>query len=109
MGYDKGLAQRVREEMEGLTGYEEKQMFGGIGFLLNGNMACGVHSGDLIVRVGQEQYESALAKPHTKKFDLTGRPMTGWIVVNAKGYTRDQDLKYWVQRGVEHALSLPGK
>ena len=109
MTYDEGLAQRVREKMSELPGYVEKKMFGGIGFMLHGNMACGVNGEDLIVRVGPEQYESALAEPHTRPFDMTGRPMKGWVVVTAEGCEADGDLKVWVEQGVEYALSLPAK
>lgn len=109
MAYDEGLAQRVREEMGELPGYVEKKMFGGIGFMLHGNMACGVIRADLIVRVGPEQYETALAEPHTRLFDMTGRPMRGWVIVTAQGYEADADLGEWVQRGVDYALSLPVK
>ena len=109
MAYHEGLVQRVREEMSELPGYVEKKMFGGVGFMLHGNMACGVNGEDLIVRVGPESYESVLAKPHTRPFDMTGRPMKGWVVVIAEGYKADRDLKAWVQRGVEYALSLPAK
>ena len=109
MAYDKILVQRVREEMSDLPGYVEKKMFGGVGFMLHGNMACGVNGADLIVRVGAELYESALAEPHTKPFDMTGRPMKGWVFVIAEGCEADGILKAWVQRGVEYALSLPAK
>jgi TfoX/Sxy family transcriptional regulator of competence genes len=109
MAYDEGLAQRVREEMSELSGYVEKKMFGGVGFILHGNMACGVIGADLIVRVGPERYERALAEPNTSPFDMTGRLMKGWVVVNEEGYEEDDDLKAWVQQGVEYALSLPVK
>lgn len=109
MAYDDGLAQRVREVMGELPGYVEKRMFGGIGFMLHGNMACGVIGEDLIVRVGAEGYQRALEAPHTKLFDMTGRPMTGWVVVTAEGYEADEDLEMWVRQGVEYALTLPVK
>jgi len=109
MAYDEGLAQRVRELLSEQLGYVEKKMFGGIGYMLHGNMACGVNGTDLIVRVGPEQYEEALADEHTKPFDMTGRPMKGWVVVVAQGYEADEDLRLWVQRGVTYALSLPAK
>jgi TfoX/Sxy family transcriptional regulator of competence genes len=109
MAYNEGSAQRVREEMSGLPGYVEKKMFGGVGFMLQGNMACGVNGADLIVRVGPELYESALAEPNTKLFDMTGRPMKGWVVVLAEGYEANAALKSWVQQGVDYALSLPPK
>ena len=109
MPYDKGLAQRVREEMIELPDFVEKKMFGGIGFMLQGNMACGVNGEDLIVRVGRERYEDALARPHTKPFDMTGRPMKGWVMVSPQGVEADEDLRDWVQQGVEFASSLPAK
>jgi TfoX/Sxy family transcriptional regulator of competence genes len=109
MAYDEGLAQRVREKLSELPGYVERKMFGGVGFMLRGNMACGVNGADLIVRVGPEGYRDALAEPHTGPFDMTGRPMKGWVVVTAAGYEADEDLRAWVERGVEFALSLPAK
>jgi TfoX/Sxy family transcriptional regulator of competence genes len=109
MAYDEGVAQRVREELGELSGYVEKEMFGGIGFMLHGNMACGVIGADLIVRVGPEGYEGALAEPHARPFDMTGRPMRGWVVVVEDGYEADEDLATWVEKGVALALSLPPK
>jgi len=109
MAYDEGLVQRVRELLENRSGFQEKKMFGGIGFLLHGNMACGVIRDDLIVRVGAEIYTDALLKPHVELFDMTGRAMTGWVVVKEPGYRADSDLKDWVDQGVEYSLSLPAK
>jgi len=87
----------------------EKVMFGGIGYLVNGNMACGVYQDYLIVRVGQEGYQSALEAPATKVFDITGRAMTGWVMVAPEGCETEDELKSWVQAGVNFALSLPSK
>jgi TfoX/Sxy family transcriptional regulator of competence genes len=109
MAYDEGLAQRVREELSARPGYEERKMFGGIGFMLRGNMATGVIGEHLIVRVGPDDYERALAEPHTQPFDMTGRPMRGWVVVTAAGYAADEELRAWVQRGATYALTLPPK
>ncbi len=109
MAYDEGLAQRIREVLGEQPGLVEKKMFGGIGFMLHGNMACGVHKDALIVRVGPERYEEALARPHTRPFDITGRPMKGWVMVTSDGYESDDALKGWVQQGVDIALSLPAK
>jgi TfoX/Sxy family transcriptional regulator of competence genes len=109
VAYDEGLAQRVREEMEELPGYTEKKMFGGVGFMLHGNMATGVIGEDLIVRVGKEQYERALGEPQARPFDMTGRPMTGWVVITEAAYAPDENLRAWVQRGVDFARSLPPK
>ncbi len=109
MAYDKGLAQRVTELLEEKPGFNEKKMFGGVCYLLNGNMACGVLNEDLIVRVGPEKYEDLLKLPHTREFDFTGRPMKGWIMVSYEGHESDEDLSEWVQQGVNFALSLPPK
>ncbi len=109
MAYDEGLAQRVREIVEGMPGLDEKKMFGGVGFLLHGNMACGVHKEALIVRVGAEQDQAALSKPHTRPFDITGRAMKGWVMVDAAGYESDDKLRGWVQLGVDFSMSLPPK
>jgi hypothetical protein len=109
MAYDEGMARRIREALSGQPGYEEKKMFGGVGYMLRGNMACGVHGPDLIVRVGPERYQDALARPHARPFDLTGRPMRGWVFVGAEGCEADADLQAWVQQGVDYALSLPAK
>ena len=105
MAYDEGLARRIQGIMAGLPGTIEKKMFGGVGY----NMACGVNGDDLIVRVGPEGYEEALTKAHTKEFDMTGRPMKGWVVVTADGVESDDQLEAWVQQGVGFALSLPPK
>jgi hypothetical protein len=109
MAYDEVLAQRIRDALADIPRLEEKTMFGGVGFLLGGNMACGVNQSDLIVRVGPEGYDQALSEPHTKEFDMTGRPMRGWIVVQPAGYESDEDLESWIMRGVGFARSLPPK
>jgi hypothetical protein len=109
MAYDEILAQRAREVLVDLPGFAEKKMLGGIGFMLRGNMACGVHGDELIVRVGPANYEQALGMPHTRPFDMTGRPMRGWVMVAPSGLESDADLQDWVQHGVEFALSLPAK
>ena len=109
MTLDEGLAQRIRDQISDLAGYEEKRMFGGIGFLLRGNMACGVNKENLIIRVGPDYYQEALSKPNAKIFDMTGRPMTGWIVVTEAGYQKDAGFQEWVDRGVAFALTLPAK
>ena len=84
-------------------------MFGGVGFIVKGNMACGVHKDALIVRVGPERYEEALARPYTRPFDITGRPMKGWVMVEWEGYKSDEDLQGWVQQGIDFALTLTPK
>lgn len=109
MAYDETLALRVSAALGDLAGLTEKKMFGGVGFLLNGNMACGVHKEYLIVRVGPDRYQAALEKKHTKIFDITGRPMTGWVMVDADGLVTDDKLHLWVQRGIDFAETLPPK
>jgi TfoX/Sxy family transcriptional regulator of competence genes len=109
MVYDEGVAQRVRELINENPGYREKKMFGGIGFLIHGNMACGVIRDDLIVRVGAENYTDSLLQPHVELFDMTGRAMTGWVIVKEPGYRRDQDIEAWISQGVAYALTLPPK
>jgi hypothetical protein len=109
MAYDEGLAQRVTELLEEKPGFNEKKMFGGVCYLLNGNMACGVLNEDIIVRVGVERYEDSLKSPHTRKFDMTGRPMKGWVMVSPEGHESDEDLEAWIKKGVSFALSLPPK
>jgi len=109
MAYDECLAGRIRQALLDTPEIVEKKMFGGIGYLLNGNMACGVNGDALIVRVGPEAYESALAEPHTTVFDLTGRPMAGWVVVEAGGIASNEALQGWVERGLAFARTLPAK
>jgi len=109
MASDEGLAQRVRELLDEKLGFNEKKMFGGVCYLLNGNMACGILNEDLIIRTGPEKYEDYLKLPHTRKFDITGKPMKGWVMVSYEGHETDEDLFEWVQIGVNFALSLPPK
>jgi TfoX/Sxy family transcriptional regulator of competence genes len=84
-------------------------MFGGIGFLLNGNMCCGIHKNDLIVRVEPERTDEELRRPHTRVFDLTGRPMKGWILVEPAALKTDTSLEAWVSLAVKYVSSLPVK
>ena len=109
MAYNAGLAQRVSEVLGARPDLVEKRMFGGVGYMLQGNMACGVNQDDLIIRLGPDRYEAALAAPYTAPFDMTGRPMKGWIVVRPEGYASEGDLKAWVDQGVTFALSLAPK
>jgi hypothetical protein len=88
MAYDEGLASRIREAIGEQPGLAEKKMFGGLAFLVDGNMACGVRGDDLIVRVAAEEADAALDEPGARPFDLTGRPMKGWLMVAADGHAR---------------------
>jgi TfoX/Sxy family transcriptional regulator of competence genes len=109
MPYDTLLATRIRAALGSLPGLEEKKMFGGVGFLIKGNMACGVHKNEMIVRVGPEKSAEALARPHTHVFDMTGRPMAGWVMVAPQGCATESQLKAWVDQGLAFARSLPAK
>lgn len=109
MPYNEDLAQRMRALLGPTPGLTEKKMFGGIGFLVKGNMACGVNGQDLIVRLAPEQHEQALSQPGVRVFAMTGRPMKGWVTVGPEGYSTEADLSAWIQKGVEFARSLPAK
>lgn len=109
MAFDEGLVVRVRVVMLEAPEMIEKKMFGGVGFLVRGNMACGVNQDYLIVRVGREMYEEALRQPHAGVFDMTGRPMTGWVMVDPAGCAQEKDLRDWVRKGIDFALTLPPK
>lgn len=109
MAYDEVLANDVRAALAGVDAVTEKAMFGGLAFLVHGNMAVGISGEELMVRVGPAGAGAALAEPHTRPFDMTGRPMRGWILVAADGLRPETRLREWVQRGVALAESLPPK
>jgi len=109
MAYDKDLAERVKNMLADRDGFVERKMFGGIGFLLRGNMACGILQNDLIVRVGPEKYSGLLQRPGAGPFDITGRVMKGWLRVEPEGYGTEDALSGWIECGAAFALSLPPK
>lgn len=109
MAYNLELAERIRDRLRGTPALEEKKMFGGVGFLIRGNMAVGVHRESLLVRVDPAQNDEFLSWPHTRPFDMTGRPMQGWLLVDAAGWQHDDTLAEWIREGVEYALTLPAK
>lgn len=110
MAFDDALAARIRKRLGKRAGLTEKQMFGGLAFLLNGNMCCGVHGKEMIVRLDPAETERALKERHTRVFDLSGgRPMKGWILVQPKGLATPAALGKWVKTGVAYAASLPAK
>lgn len=110
MAHENDLAQRTRAALKEMQAPQltEKKMFGGVGFMVRGNMACGVHKHRLIVRVGIEAHQKALAMPFAGEFDITGRSMKGWVMVEEQG-CNDEALKQWVKSGLEYALTLPAK
>ncbi len=109
MPYDEALARRIRDKLARTPGLNEKKMFGGVGFMLYGNLACGVNGNDLIVRVGPEKHAASLAQPYTRPFDMTGRPMAGWVVVEPPGFAVEADLDRWIAMGIDFAATLPPK
>lgn len=109
MAFDQKLAERVRKQLGKRRDVIEKQMFGGLAFLLNGNLCCGVHGRELIVRIAPAETDQALSQRHTHIFDLPGRPMKGWILVRPAGLTTDVALAKWIQSGMQYAASLPAK
>jgi TfoX/Sxy family transcriptional regulator of competence genes len=110
MAYDELLAARLRDVVEGEPGLAEKKMFGGLSFLVNGNMAVAASGkGGLMLRVDPEQTETLLAEPHAEEFHMHGRGMRGWLRVNDAGIESDDDLERWAEIGLAYARSLPPK
>jgi TfoX/Sxy family transcriptional regulator of competence genes len=109
MSYDTRLVERVRERLDGTDGVTELTMFGGWGITVHGNMAVGVLGDDLIVRVGPDAYDDALARRGARPFDFTGRPMRGWVYVASDALREGRTLSRWVASGVAHAETLPAK
>ena len=109
MAFSQELAERIRQGLARRKGIEEKKMFGGVGFLLNGNLLVGVWKDSLIVRLGPEEGDEALKEPHVSEFDITGRAMKGWVLVALEGVEADDQLKGWLQRAVKFVGKLPAK
>jgi TfoX/Sxy family transcriptional regulator of competence genes len=109
MAYDEGLAQRIREALDEREDVSERKMFGGLAFLLGGNLCVGIVGDELMVRVGPDAWAEALAEPHAREMDFTGRTMKGLVYVGTAGFEGDSDLEAWVGRGVAFAGALPPK
>ena len=109
MAYDEGLAHRIEEYIEQFDDAYPKNMFGGIAWMVNGNIACGVYKESLISRVGPELYQEALRQDGVLEFDITGRPMKGWIMATEDAISEDSELKYWIDKGLEFGRTLPAK
>jgi TfoX/Sxy family transcriptional regulator of competence genes len=109
MAFDEKLAARIREALARKRGVEEKKMFGGIVYFLNGNMLVGVWKHSLIVRLGQDQQDEALREPHVREFDITGKPMRNWVLVEPEGVEDDDQLKDWIERALKFVKALPAK
>jgi TfoX/Sxy family transcriptional regulator of competence genes len=109
MAYDEKLAGRIRSVLKRRRGISEKKMFGGVAFLVRGNLLCGVVGNDLMVRVGPTAYERALARAHVREMDFTGRPLRGMIYVGPTAVRTAEQLQFWVDQGLKFARSLPAK
>ena len=109
MAYDETLAERIREVLAMREDVGERKMFGGIAFMVGGNMAVGVMGEELMVRLGPEEAEKALAEDHTRVMDFTGRPMKGFVIVEVPAIESDEGLAGWVDAGADFAASLPAK
>ena len=109
MAYDDGMATRIEDALSSESGLVTKKMFGGLAFLLDGHLCCGVVGTDLMLRIGPDAYDAALAEDHTRAMDFTGKPMRGLIYVEAEGIAEEPELRRWISRGVEFVRRLPPK
>jgi TfoX N-terminal domain len=109
MPYSESLADRIRQALGRGKGIEEKKMFGGVGCLLGGNMLVGMWQTSLIARIGPDQYDAALKMPNLQEFDITGRPMKGWVLIEPDGIDSDGQLGEWIRRATSFVETLPAK
>ena len=109
MAYDIALADRVRKVLKARKGISERKMFGGITFLLNGNMCCGVVNEDIVLRLGEAGATRALKRSHSRPMDFTGKPIKSMVYVAPKGFQTDAALRKWIEPAVDYARSLPAK
>ncbi len=109
MAYDEQLAERARTALKGTNGLAERKMFGGLCFIVNGNMACGVVGEKLMLRVGAENHEAVLKLKHAHPMDFTGKPMKGMVYVGPEGVRTAANVKLWVERALAFAGALPVK
>jgi len=109
VAFSESLAGRIRDALARKKNIEERKMFGCICFMLNGNALAGVWKNALIARLGPDKGEVALREPHVRQFDITGRPMRNWVVVEPEGVEDDEQLKDWIERATTFVNSLPKK
>src|SRR5436309_15771999 len=107
MAFDEELAERIRSLVRGRSDIAERKMFGGLAFLLRGHMCFGIVETDMMVRVGTDGYQEALAKKHVRPMDFTGRPLKGMVYVAPAGVRTKRDLRYWIERGIGLSETLP--
>lgn len=109
MAYDEGLADRIRTALGPRGGFSERKMFGGLCFMVNGNMCCGIVGNDLMLRLTPQAVSAALREPHTRPMDFTGKPMKSMIYVAAAGLDSDESLETWIQSADRIARAMPAK
>lgn len=109
MAYNEKLAERLNALIKNKKGFSQKKMFGGVAFLLHGNMCFGVHKDKLVLRMDEETANKALKKKHASLFDITGRPMKGWIMVSKDGIKTKDSLIKWTSPAIEFVKTLPKK
>jgi TfoX/Sxy family transcriptional regulator of competence genes len=109
MSYDERIADRIRAVLARRRDVVERKMFGGLTFMVNGAMCCGVTAEALVIRVGPAAYEAALAEPHARPMTFTGRPLAGMVYVDPPGYRTARQLARWVERGIEFVTAPPGR
>ena len=109
MAYDEKIHERIKKIISMWEGTTDKKMFGGVCYLLNGNMICGVYKDKLILRLGKEEAEKALRNKHNFPFDITGKPMKGWVMVEKKGFQTDEMLQELIDKAKKFVRTLPPK
>ena len=109
MAFDENLAERLRQTLKRRKGVTERKMFGGLAFLLNGNMCCGVVEKNVVLRLGKEGADRALDERHVREMDFTGTPIASMVYLRPAGYKTDDDLKRWVKRAVDYTKTLPAR
>jgi len=109
MPYNEELESRIKKFVSGWKGADDKKMFGGVCHLLNGNMFCGVYKDFLILRLGPDRAEEVLKLPIAQAFDITGKKMSGWVMLDPEGYKRDDELKFWLAEAKKFVKTLPKK
>jgi TfoX/Sxy family transcriptional regulator of competence genes len=109
LAYDEAVAARVRKALKGRKGIEEKKMFGGAAFMLNGHMCCGVQDKDLVLRLGKDGAAEAIEKRHVRPMDFTGKPLKSMVYIAPAGFAQEADLKAWLHQAVTFVRSLPPK
>ena len=109
MAFDESVAKRVRKALASQKEITERRMFGGLAFLLNGNMCCGVLKDQLVLRLGPDGAQAALKDPHAREMDFTGKPMSSMVYVEPAGFATQANLSKWLRRAIKFTAALPAK